>query len=187
MRRVEAKDIIINAQTLRKVFRQKQCYPAPNHYLILVESASCKNSETSCLESNFDIVKQLTRLDKRIVKIALSQYHQSMRPGIEIQDTIFEHEHPTQPTEHVKRRWFLLFILYVHTRTSWDCGWCKKDIASRLVGNGLCTRENRQILFSANARGNQQQEPVHECCTLCPGGTCRSLPGFPVVPFIHLF
>ena len=71
---VVCKDVILAVWT---VFRQKQCHPAPQHYLVFFESASCKNSETSCLESRrkFDGVK-LTRNrymqlhDKRIVQIA---------------------------------------------------------------------------------------------------------------------
>ena len=48
---VVVKQIIRRRQALRKVCRQKYCHPAPNHHLIFFESASCKNSETSCLES----------------------------------------------------------------------------------------------------------------------------------------
>ena len=64
VRLIEAKDIIPNTQALGKVFGQKQCHPAPNHDLIFLESASCKNSETSCLESRrkFGGVKQLTKI-----------------------------------------------------------------------------------------------------------------------------
>ena len=51
VRLVVAKAIIPNAQAGRKVLRHKQCRPAPNQYLMFVESASRKNSETSCLES----------------------------------------------------------------------------------------------------------------------------------------
>ena len=49
VRVVIAKDIIPSAQILRKIFRQKQCDPAPNHDLIFFESTSWKNSETSYL------------------------------------------------------------------------------------------------------------------------------------------
>ena len=45
------KEIIGSGLGTRKVFRQNQCHPTLQHYFMLFESASCKNSETSCLES----------------------------------------------------------------------------------------------------------------------------------------
>ena len=53
---VVCKDVIFAVWT---VFRQRQCHPVPQHYFVFFESTSCKNSETSCLESrrNFDGVK----------------------------------------------------------------------------------------------------------------------------------
>ena len=47
---VVVKDIALRTLTPKKVIGQKQCHPAPQHYLILFERASCKNSDTSCLE-----------------------------------------------------------------------------------------------------------------------------------------
>ena len=47
--------IIPRGQGRRKVFRQKQCYPAPQYYLIFFESTPCKNSETTCLESRHTV------------------------------------------------------------------------------------------------------------------------------------
>ena len=49
VRLVVAKEIIPRGLAYMKVFREKQCYPAPQHYLAFFESASCKNSDTSCL------------------------------------------------------------------------------------------------------------------------------------------
>ena len=49
VRFVEAKGIIPRGLPPRKVSRQIQCHAAPQHYLALFESASCKNSEASCL------------------------------------------------------------------------------------------------------------------------------------------
>ena len=51
VRLVVAKDVTPEGLTQRKVVGQKQCRPAAQHYLILLESAPCKNSEPSCLES----------------------------------------------------------------------------------------------------------------------------------------
>ena len=85
VRLVVPKAIIANVQAQRKVSRQKQCDPAPNHYFIFVESPSCKNSETSCLEARrkFDSVKQLTksRYCTRIVQIHRCKPMSPMRPS----------------------------------------------------------------------------------------------------------
>ena len=54
VRLVVAKEIMVKALAIRKVIRQKQCLPAYESYRhrhTLFESASCKNPETSCLES----------------------------------------------------------------------------------------------------------------------------------------
>ena len=51
VRLVVVKDIIAKGLPTRKVVRQKQCIPVYRHQRILFESASCKNSEPSCLES----------------------------------------------------------------------------------------------------------------------------------------
>ena len=51
VRRVVVKDVIEKDLVFRKVYWQKQCIPDYRQRLILFESASCKNSETSCLES----------------------------------------------------------------------------------------------------------------------------------------
>ena len=51
MRLIVGKDIIAKDLAFRKVVRQKQCLPGPRQNVILFESASCKNSETSCCES----------------------------------------------------------------------------------------------------------------------------------------
>ena len=61
VRLVVAKDITPEGLTQREVVGQKQCHPAAQHYLILFESAPCKNSKTSCLESRrkFDGVKSI--------------------------------------------------------------------------------------------------------------------------------
>ena len=74
MRLVMPKDIVAKDLGSRKVFRQKQCLPAYRHQVILFESASCKNSETSCLESRGELNggKQsidIQQLHKCIVKI----------------------------------------------------------------------------------------------------------------------
>ena len=57
---VEAKGVIPRGLTVRKVFRQKQCHAAPQYYLVLFESTSCKNSDTSCSGSRrkFDEIDQ---------------------------------------------------------------------------------------------------------------------------------
>ena len=59
VRLVVAKDVIPSILAHYTVCRQKQCHPAPQDYLVFFESASCKNSNTSCLESRrkFDGVK----------------------------------------------------------------------------------------------------------------------------------
>ena len=51
MRLVVAKDVIAKDLAVRKVIRQNQCLPGCRHHVTLFESASGKNSETSCLES----------------------------------------------------------------------------------------------------------------------------------------
>ena len=51
MRPVVAKGIIVKDLVFRKVCRQKQCLPGCRHQLTLFEIATCKTSETSCLES----------------------------------------------------------------------------------------------------------------------------------------
>ena len=51
VRLVVAKDVIPSILAHYTVCRQKQCHPAPQHYLVFFESVSCKNSDTSCLES----------------------------------------------------------------------------------------------------------------------------------------
>ena len=56
VRLVVAKDVISGLAPW-KVFRQKLCHPAPQHYVILFERASCKNSETSCLESGANLME----------------------------------------------------------------------------------------------------------------------------------
>ena len=48
---VVAKAITPEVLPLRKGVGQKQCHPAPQHYLTLFERACCKNSDTSCSES----------------------------------------------------------------------------------------------------------------------------------------
>ena len=50
VRLVVAKGIFPRGLVVRKGFGQKQCHPAPQHYLILFERSSCKNSDTSCLK-----------------------------------------------------------------------------------------------------------------------------------------
>ena len=59
VRLIVAKDITPEGLAPRNISGQKQCHPAPQQYLILFESASCKNSDTSCSESRrkFDRVK----------------------------------------------------------------------------------------------------------------------------------
>ena len=52
---VVAEDITPEGLARRIVVGQKQCHPAAQHCLILFESASCKNSDTSCLESKRSI------------------------------------------------------------------------------------------------------------------------------------
>ena len=61
VRLVVCVNIIAKRQGPRQVVRHKKC-PATHYYIIFLESAPCKNSETSCLESKrkFDGV-QLTR------------------------------------------------------------------------------------------------------------------------------
>ena len=51
MRLVVAKDIIVNELVRRKVVWQKECLPDCQHLLLLFESASCKNSDTSCVRN----------------------------------------------------------------------------------------------------------------------------------------
>ena len=67
VRLVVAKGITPECLALNKVVGQKQCLPAPQNCFILFESASCKNSETSWLESRrkFDGVKSITAVKIR--------------------------------------------------------------------------------------------------------------------------
>ena len=144
---------------MRKVFRQKQCLPAYRHHSILFESASCKNSETSCLglkhKFEFDRVpvKFLRNSHGCISALfkcpcaATSQYHRDNQLA---QDIKFEQ---WQLTQHAKFRCFICLCPYA--RTSRDRGWRKKKIARQQLDIGLCY-----------ARGNNQQGAVQECCNL---------------------
>ena len=71
---VMTKNIIVNGLRLGKVFRQKQCHPALQHCLMLLESASCKNSETSCLESERKLLK-VQWSEKKLISNILPQLH----------------------------------------------------------------------------------------------------------------
>ena len=75
VRLVVAKNIIAKDLASRKVFRQKQCLPCCWHQLILFESASCKNSETSCLGSRRKFQRKIHRdyiqLHELIVQILM--------------------------------------------------------------------------------------------------------------------
>ena len=137
VRLVVAKAIIPNAQAGRKVIRQKQCHPAPNQYFMFVESASCKNSETSCLDPRhkFGGVKQLTK-----IRYAHCSNIQTLQAKTTDATKLFNWSVATH-TEHVKWYWFC-FFMFMYARTSWDRGWCKKDIARWWVGKERCIGKN---------------------------------------------
>ena len=148
MRLVVVKDIIVKDLVTRNVYRQKQCLPAYRQQHILFESASCKNPETSCLESR-------RKFDRLPVNFGRNRYCTGASAIVQIFVYLYRYRYlysykpisqiPVQPSCSRYKIWksgnpystrnftavYVYVLIAACARTSRDRGWGKKKFARR--------------------------------------------------------
>ena len=154
VRVVVAKDIIVKRLTFRKVLRQKQCLPACRHQRIFFEGASCKNSETSCLESRrnfwFDgvpvkFIRNRCRCISALFKFsctAASQYTVLPRQTTYSRQKKWKISNP-----HSTQNFFFFVFLCTHFQGSWMA---QQKVRKTVVGYGSvrhcpCSRQQPAV------------------------------------------
>ena len=161
VRVVVVKFVMPKDQTLRKYVRQKQRDPGLNQHLIFVETAPCKNSQTSCLESRRKVLDGVESIKIRKLHCLYAATSQYYRDNQAIEDGHSSNPHSTQ-NDVVQR-----FHVLMNSLPGIVDGARKTSQVGRLVRGAAPGRRRRISSLPMLEATSSRDQCIIECCNLC--------------------